>query len=76
MTYDCLCRKCHNKYVSLRQEDLDGDGFCENCKKSQMAIAADVDRHIAQLRAAREKNPLSKVLQPNLDKRFYFIGGN
>ena len=76
MIHDCLCRKCHNKYVSPNENDLDGDGFCNNCKKSQMAIAADVDKYIAVLRATRAKNPLDKISQPNLDKRFYFIAGN
>ena len=41
-----------------------------------MAIAADVDKYIAVLRASRAKNPLDKISQPNFDKRFYFIAGN
>jgi hypothetical protein len=50
---ECVCMKCNEKFMSADELDQDGDGKCDNCKKSSAEIAKKIDADFAERRKNR-----------------------
>lgn len=54
--FEHTCLKCHRKY-----EDKDPDPyFCEDCKRTKMQIAAEIDARLANREHKEVQTPLQQ----------------
>ena len=51
--YDCICRKCHQKYKTPLVADTDGDGLCPKHALEAKKIAKQVDAEIVRKRQGK-----------------------
>ena len=80
MSYQCVCIKCAQNFVSTDNADFDGEGFCEPCKLLNKEIAKRVDEQIAARRAnkparAEVVNPYAEIRNKKKGSITYFRNG-
>ena len=63
--YDCVCRKCRASFVSINENDTDGDGMCISCEQKVKNIAKMVQKNIDTIRAKRP-SILPKIELPKI----------
>ena len=69
MSYQIVCLKCNQAFVSEDEADADGEGFCATCKENSREIAEKVDAILAVKKANKMKDPIHNVYEDVRKKR-------